>query len=68
MALRERFSGSDDVIKHRRDFDWLLEAVTKVTNNVSIVLSYIPLSPAGKVGDSAVPGDQTWSVSELSEQ
>jgi hypothetical protein len=29
MALRERFSGSDDVIKHRRDFDWLLEAVTK---------------------------------------
>ena len=31
MGLRERFSGDDDITKHRRDFDWLLEAVTKVT-------------------------------------
>ena len=30
MSLRERFCGGDDIIKHRRDFDWLLEAVTKV--------------------------------------
>jgi hypothetical protein len=29
MSLRERFCGGDDIIKHRRDFDWLLEAVTK---------------------------------------
>ena len=31
MDLREKYCASDDVIKHRRDFDWLLEAVTKVT-------------------------------------
>jgi hypothetical protein len=35
MGLRERFSGDDDITKHRRDFDWLLEAVTK--SNVELV-------------------------------
>lgn len=34
IGLRERFCGNDDVIKHRRDFDWLLEVVTKVTTNL----------------------------------
>ena len=32
MGLRERFCRDDDIAKHRRDFDWLLEAVTKVTH------------------------------------
>ena len=37
MSLRERFCGGDDVVKHRRDFDWLLEAVTKVTESLFIL-------------------------------
>ena len=36
MSLRERFCGGDDIIKHRRDFDWLLEAVTKVHYSIVI--------------------------------
>ena len=35
MSLRERFCGGDDVVKHRRDFDWLLEAVNKVNQSYS---------------------------------
>ena len=38
MSLRERFCGGDDVVKHRRDFDWLLEAVTKVTESLLICI------------------------------
>ena len=41
MSLRERFCGGDDIIKHRRDFDWLLEAVTKVQYTVYIAQNFV---------------------------
>jgi hypothetical protein len=65
MALRERFSGSDDVIKHRRDFDWLLEAVTKVTTTNHLSFFNFILEQGGVC---EVPSGETQPASQLPQQ